>query len=842
VAKGLTGFVGRKNSLAVLMDAFEKAKKGSGQVVGVAGEAGVGKSRLLLEFRNSLPQAEFSYLEGRCIHYGSAMAYLPILGILRHYFQLEEGESDISIGRKLSDGVLKLDEKLNAIIPPFQELFSLKTVDEAFARLEPKQKKEKIFEAIRDLLIRESKDKPLVVAVEDLHWIDKTSEEFLDYLIGWLTNQKIILILLQRPEYAHNWANTSSYTRLAVNQLSLESSAELIQAILEGGRVAPELENIILKRAAGNPLFMEELTRSLLENGSIRREKDQYALTAQYSDLQIPETIQGIIAARMDRLEDNLKRTMQVASVIGREFAFRLLQAIMETRLGLESDLLDLQELEFIYEKNLFPELEYIFKHALTQEVAYNSLLLKRRKDIHKIIGKAIEELYPKRLEEFYEMLAYHYSKGEILEKAVQYLKLSGSKALRNHSVRESYHYFMEALGTLDRLPDTIEGKKERLELIVLMDTPMNHLAYPDGSLEKFQEGLNLATVLLDNKRLAFFHGRLSYYHTVKGNHAQALKYGEDAVQEGLRSRELDQIIPIMNGLCMAYMATGLFWKATDIIPPILDLIEEEGREADFFSMTINPHFFFSASYGLSLGLVGRFEEGEIQLEKGLLKAIPMNDLTGLGGFEYCYGCLSHTKGDWKCTIDHLQKATKYYAEANFLFMLASALMYLGDAHAYLGDPETGLKYLEKAINIQQDKGIGFHRSAGPLILGNIHLHMNDLEKARWYMEEAVKLCRENNEKGIEGWASTWLGRVLGQMGEIDRAEETIRHGMELTNVLKMKPYYILGYYSLGEVYAHAGRTEEALENLKKAETGLQEMGMDYWLGRTRELLQSLRA
>ncbi len=356
------------------------------------------------------------------------MPYLPILDLLRSYFEIREGEREMVIRKRVKERILGLDEKLQGIISPIQDLLSLKVEDEAYLKLEPKQRREKVFEALRDLFIRESQERPLVLVIEDLHWIDKTSEEFLDYLIGWLANVKVMLVLLYRPEYTHSWGNKSYFNRIGLDQLTLKSSAELVKAILEGGETAPELSNLILNRAAGNPLFMEELTHSLLENGSIQRTGDQYVLSKKPSDLQVPDTIQGIIAARMDRLEENLKRIMQVASVIGREFAFRILQAISDMREDLKSELLNLQGLELIYEKSLFPELEYVFKHALTQEVAYNSLLSNRRKEIHERIGKAIEELYPESLEEFYEMLAYHYSRSDNLDKACQYLKLSGKQ------------------------------------------------------------------------------------------------------------------------------------------------------------------------------------------------------------------------------------------------------------------------------------------------------------------------------------------------------------------------------------------------------------------------------
>ena len=392
-AKGLTRFVGRKNSMAALLEAYKKTQAGSGQIVGVVGDAGVGKSRLLLEFKDQLPKKKIIYLEGQCLHFGGAMAYLPVLDILRSYFKIKDGDQEFLIKKNMEDKILQLDEKLHGVLPPFHELLSLDIEDDAYQKLEPMQKREKTFESIRDLLIRESQDKAVILVVEDLHWIDKTSEEFLGYLIEWLPNTHIMLILLYRPEYTHTWGSKSYYNRIGLDQLTTKSSAELIQAILQDSEPVSDLKELILARAAGNPLYMEEFTHTLLENGAIQCKDQRCALIKKASEIQVPDTIQGIIAARMDRLEDNLKRTMQVASVIGRDFAFRILETISEMRKELKSYLLNLQGLEFIYEKRLFPELEYIFKHALTQEVAYNSLLQKRRTEIHEKIGRAIEEI-----------------------------------------------------------------------------------------------------------------------------------------------------------------------------------------------------------------------------------------------------------------------------------------------------------------------------------------------------------------------------------------------------------------------------------------------------------------
>jgi tetratricopeptide (TPR) repeat protein len=486
VAKGLTRFVGRKSSMTALREALEETKAGSGQVVGIVGEAGVGKSRILHEFKNMLPQNKYAYFEGRCLHFGGSMSYLPFLDILRFYFDVKEGDSESIIKKKMAGGVAGLDEKLENTLPPLIELLSLKVEDEDFIKLEPQQKREKTFEAIRNLLIRISQEKTLVLAVEDLHWIDNTSQELLNFLIGSLAGTHILLVLLYRPEYTHQWGSKSYYRKIGLNQLTVKSSAELVQAILEGGKVSPEIRELILNRTSGNPLYMEELTHSLLENGSIRKKDHKFVLSGKVSDIQIPDTIQGIIAARMDRLEDNLKRTMQVASVIGRDFAFRILQTITGLREELKAYLLNLQELEFIYEKSLFPELEYIFKHALTQEVVYNSLLLKRRKEIHEKIGEAIEQIFAERLEEFYEMLAYHFVQGEVWDKAITYLRQAGERAMTKSAYVEAMAHLRKGLELLQTLPEMAE--RTELELALQFDLAASLIVSKGGTAPEVEQ------------------------------------------------------------------------------------------------------------------------------------------------------------------------------------------------------------------------------------------------------------------------------------------------------------------------------------------------------------------
>ena len=666
-AKGLTRFVGRKRELEVLEDAFEKAASGKGQVVGIVGEAGVGKSRLLFEFRHALPRVGYAYLEGRCLHYGNAMPYLPILDIFRSYLGIKEGDQEQVIKERMSERILGLDEHLQSIIPPIQELLSLQVDDEEYARLKPAEKREKTFEAIRDLLIRGSQERPIVLAIEDLHWIDKTSEEFLDYMIGWLPTTRILLLLLYRPEYTHTWGSKSYYGKIGVDQLSAITSAELVQAILEGGEVIPELNDLILGRAAGNPFFMEELTHSLLENGSILKKEDRYVLSADPSAIQVPDTVQGIIAARMDRLEENLKRIMQVAAVIGREFAFRILQAITEMKEDLKSDLLNLQGLEFIYEKSLFPELEYIFRHALTQEVAYNSLLLKRRKEIHEKIGKTIESLYAQRLDECYEMLAYHYSKSENLEKAYYYLRLSGDKAVGKHSPREAFRFHKEALSMLHRLPDCEKNRKELVDICLSMIIPMIFLGFPEDSIQILTQGEEYARDVGDKKGLVRIAGILSVYYYQKGAKAPAREYGEVAFYEAEKIQDVGLIATSALILCYAYFFIAKHQEILELAPRVLKLLESSKNESTLFGFPTAEYPTLCIICGLVYTFLGDFEKAKTYCDKGLSSAKKTNDLRTLMIIHFFYsGGLYLFKGEGKLAMSHCERFLKYAEETKW--------------------------------------------------------------------------------------------------------------------------------------------------------------------------------
>ncbi|MBC2713684.1 MAG: AAA family ATPase [Desulfobacteraceae bacterium] len=781
VAKGLTRFVGRKNSIAGLMEAYEKVQSGSGQVVGIVGEAGVGKSRLLLEFRNQLPPNEFAYFEGRCFHYGSSIAYLPVLEILKSYFEIDEKDQEFIIKNKTEEKILNLDENLKSALPPFQDLFSLKVEDQNYLQVDPGERKVRVFESLRNLFVREGQNKLLILAIDDLHWIDKTSEEFIDYFMGWIQNTKILLILLYRPEYTHPWGSKSNYGKIGVDQLTSKSSVMLVQSILEDGDVVPELRELILGKAGGNPLFVEELTQNLLENGSIKRKDHQYILTKKISEIQVPDTIQGIIAARIDRIEESLKRVMQVASVIGREFAFRVLQTIMGMREELKSNLINLQSLEFITEKHLFPELEYIFKHVLTQEVAYNSLLQKKRKEIHEKVASAIEVLYPDRIEEYYELLAYHYGRSENTLNTLDYLELSNQKAIRLIAMQEALTYFNEAMALLDTMDETIENQKRRISL--LCNQPFVFLLllkYPEyyDLLTRYKP---IAIDLNDPELLVGFYTALSACETCFCHYDQSIATGSKAIElcknSGLPPENAYNAHIII--LC-SYVHTSNYDKALALKEEILRLSENH------FDLRLYAYTFSFVAWALIN--VGQFDSAVQAGHKALNMAEKFSNHSLISFSSSFIAAAYNLKGDMARALEYVELSI---SKAQTPGDIVWAQFFHGWILCRAGEPHQGTEIIAATLPMFQT--------------------------ARY-------------ETGVV-FTSLWLGEGYWLAGEYDKAIQTLKNVLDLAEQYKMKLYFGAAHYFLGEI-ALKTDPQQALIHFEKSIDILQEIKAEYYLAR----------
>ncbi|MCK5202606.1 MAG: AAA family ATPase, partial [Desulfobacterales bacterium] len=364
LVRGLTELVGRRPEMDILHTAWQRVKSGEGRVVDVVGEAGVGKSRLIYEFQKTIAK-EATLLTGLCIHYGRSINFLPVIDMVREAFGIKEGMSEQEAGQRIEE---RTAAGLASMIPFYCNLLSLKTEDPKFNSLNPEGRKFGTFEAVKDLLVNLSEEKPLVVFLEDIHWMDKISEEFFNFFTHSIHGLPIMMLTAYRPEAEPPWTKGAHYRQLGLETLSAGSSVKLVRNILGDLELDPNLEEKIVVKTGGNPFFVEEMVRELLERGDVVQEGDRYVSRQPIDQLDIPSSVQGVLAARMDRLSEDLKRTMQVASVIGRDFAYKILRSIMELGDELRTHLTNLVGIEVLYEKALYPELEYIFKHALTQE------------------------------------------------------------------------------------------------------------------------------------------------------------------------------------------------------------------------------------------------------------------------------------------------------------------------------------------------------------------------------------------------------------------------------------------------------------------------------------------
>jgi predicted ATPase len=826
--KGLTRFVGRKQELEALRQAFQKVSAGSGQVLGIVGEGGVGKSRLILELKNRIPETEYSYLEGRCLHYGGSIPYLPILDVLKGYFQIEDEDREATIKKKVRNTFMGLDEKVEVVPPALHEVLSLRVDDEKYVQLSPQQRKQRTFEVIRDLLIRESQKKPLILAVEDLHWIDMTSQEFLDYLIGSLPTTRILLILLYRPEYTHQWGSKSYYGKIGLDPLSTKTSAELVQAILEGGDVAPEIGGLILGRAGGNPLFVEELTHSLVENGSIQKKDDHFVLTRKPSDIEVPDTIQGIIAARMDRVEENLKQIMQVASVIGREFAYRILATITGMREDLKASLLNLQGLEFIYEKQLFPELEYIFKHALTQEVAYNSLLVKRRKEIHERIGRAIEELYSEGLEEYYELLSYHYVRSENKDKAVDYLALASQKAAKANSMEVAASYFEQAMEVLDALPDTDHNRERRISLLVsqfdVFDMLLRHAEYY-VLLNRYEP----VAASINNPSL------FGAFHACLGGFEASLGFLDHSIQTLTKAAELCDGAGNHEGVSLAYsllqwthLFKGNFDKVLLLTKDTLRKMEEH------FSLRWYVYTLYGAA--LAYAGLGRWDEAEEEGKKALGVAQEFTDNSLISEVASIISNVYVLKGDLEQAIEYAKLGASKAQTPADEFMAQTVL---ARARCRTGEPNKGIEVLKESAQIA--------RAAGPLLgqlpiawsLSEGYLLAGEYEKASHTAEDVMQTAEQCGARLYQGMAH----RILGEVALAINADEASPHLEEAIAVFqetRAENDLALAYSVMGRFHKQRGSTEQAREYLTKALEIFERLGTPIEPDRVRNELAEL--
>ena len=457
----LSPFVGREREIATLEALFAQVEAGQGQVVGIVAEAGGGKSRLLYEFRHRLQDKRVTYLEGRCLSYGSSIPYHPLIDVLRHNCSISETDSPETIIEKVRFALQEVAMDAEDSAPYLLQLLGVKEGTEPIAVLTPEAIRTRTFETLKQMSLNGSQQRPLIFEIEDLHWIDHTSQAYLVSLVESLVGASMMLLTTYRPGYRPPWLEKSYATQLSLRSLTSQDSATVVHSTSHDTTLPAPLEHMIIAKAEGNPFFLEELTRAVIEHSDSATARD------------VPDTIQGVLMARIDRLPEAHKRLLQTASVLGREFAPRLLQALWEEPTPLESLLMDLKRLEFLYERARGEELVYVFKHALTQDVTYDSLLTTRRQVLHAAAGHALERLYPDWLVERSEELAHHYTEAGLTEKAVHYWHQTGHRAIQRSAHVEAIAHLRQGLALLQTLPGTPERIQQEVDMHIALGTSL---------------------------------------------------------------------------------------------------------------------------------------------------------------------------------------------------------------------------------------------------------------------------------------------------------------------------------------------------------------------------------
>ena len=831
-ARGLTRFVGRQAEFEALRQALERAGTSHGQVVAVIGEPGVGKTRLVYEFTRSHHTHDWLVLESSSVSYGKATAYLPVRDLLKAYFQIDDRDDGRKIREKLTGKLLTLDATLGPTLPAFLTLLDVPVEDRHWQDLDPAQRRQRTLEAIKGLLLRESQVQPLLLVFENLHWIDAETQAVLDSLIDSLPTARLLLLVNYRPEYQHGWGNKTYYTQLRLDPLPPASAEELLQALLGDDPSLVPLKRLLIERTEGNPFFLEESVRALVETGVLVGERGAYRLAKPLDSLQVPATVQAVLAARIDRLPPEEKRLLQTAAVIGTEVPFALLQAIVElSEEELRRGLGHLQAAEFLYETSLFPELEYTFKHALTHEVAYGSLLQERRRALHAGIVEASERLYADRLTEQAERLAQHAFRGEVWDKAVAYCRQAGTKALARSALREAVACFEQALAALTHLPESRATQEQAIDLRFDLRNALWALGEFRQMLDYLREAATLAEALDDQPRLGRVSAYMCRYFREMGDHDGAVESGQHALAVAETLGDFALQVMANHYLGVAYHALGDHRRAMGLLRSNVeslagDLLRER------FGMTGLPAVLSRAWLARCLAELGAFPEGIAHAEEAVRIAEAVDHPHSLIHAYLGVGFLSLRQGDLSRAIPVLERCLDLCRVYNILLWFPETAAALGCAYAFAGRVAEALPLLEQAEQRGAAMGTMGGQSLRVGYVSEAYLLAGRMQEAVQLAGRALDLSRAHKERGHEAWALRLLGEIAAHQDppEIEPAEHHYRQALALAEELGMRPLVAHCHLGLGTLYAKTGQREQARAELSTAIELYRAMEMTFWL------------
>src|SRR5262245_29955553 len=830
--RGLTRFVGRDAELQALGSSLERAATGNGQIVAVIGEPGVGKSRLLWEFTHSPRTRGWLFLEGASVSYGKTTVYLAIVELIRAYFKIQDQDDSRQIREKMTGKLLTLDKTLDSVLPALLALFDVAVDNAEWQALDPSRRRQRTLDALSRLVIRESQVQPVALLFEDLHWVDSETQAVLDCLVENLSASRVLLLVDYRPEYQHGWGAKPYYAQLRLESLALQSTTELLDSLLGDDSGLLGLKQLLTERTEGNPFFLEETVRTLIETQVLVGDRGAYRLAKDVTRIQVAPTIQAVLAARIDRLPVMPKQLLQCAAVVGKDVSFALLKAIAELpEAELLSGLAELQASEFLHQAGLFPDPEYTFKHALTHEVAYGSILRPRRRHLHARIAEALERLYPDPTPHA-ELLAHHASAGELWDKALLYFRQTGVKALARSAHRHAASQFEQALAALQHLPETPEAQEQAIDLCFGLRNSLHPIGELQSALACLRDAEGLAHTLNDQRRLGWASVYMSAHLWQVGQTIEALACAErtGAIAATLADLALEVAGNFYVG--QACFILGDYHRAETVLQKNMQSLEGD-RSRELLGLAGLPVVLSGSYLAWTLAEQGDFVNALRHGQDAVEVAQAADHRYSLILAYWRVACVYSAKGEFSNAVHLLESALALCRDSGLTLLSPYMMLSLGAAYALTGRITAGLSILDKAVDSLEASGLGAFHSLAITRLAAVSAMAGRYEEASAYGKRALSLTRERSERGFEAYTLLALGDIETYSPHPETPESYYSQATALAVELGMRPLVAHCHLGLGQPYRRTGQREQAQEHLTTATTMYREMGMTYWLEKT---------
>jgi tetratricopeptide (TPR) repeat protein len=841
--------------LVQLQEAAQRLRHGKGGIFSIYGDAGTGKTRLLEEFRGTLDLDEIQWREGHAYAYSQNIPYFPLIDLLNRTWQIEEGDSPEKVKGKIESGIENLIGKQQDVLPYVGSLYSLSYPE--IEGVSPEFWRSGLLKAVQALLSALAQSGPTVICLEDIHWADPSSLDLLRSIVSEFTYPALFVCAYRLPFSlftSHQLgALGKSYQEIKLQDLSASDAQDMMESLLKSKAIPQELRKFIQEKVEGNPFYLEEVINSLIESGTLIRDNGNWRLSRPIGDSDISPTVQGVISARLDRLEREMKRILQEASVIGRVFLYEILTKITELKERLDHHLHRLEQFDLIRIRSFQPELEYVFKHALTQEVVYSGLLKKERQAVHERIALVMEQLFRERLSEFYETLAFHFKRGQSLHKAVDYLMKSGEKSLKRYAVEESHQYYQEAFDLLANKTDMTDEEKR---LLIDLLNKWAYVFYYRGdfkglvSLLSNHEGLAKS---VGKGELGMFYAWLGFsLHCsgeAKGSYeylCKALKIGEE-----IEDRRL-----------IGYACTWLTWTCAG-----LGLLEEAlsfGQRAQDISRSFesDPYLYFKSLGGIGFAYYCKgetkkvLEAGKTLLDYGEKHS---NIRSLVLGHDFV-GASYVLRGDWHSAIECLENGTRLAVDP---FYSQLSRVHLGSAYLLNNQLDKAETALEEVMTYSQKFGAGIIGIQACIVMGVLLMAKGKMSQGVKLLEEGQGDCLENHWRTLYALSEYILGKVYSQIVEgsgpirlstmaknigfliehvpfaSKKAEDHFNRAIEVAKEIGAKGTMGMAYLDLGLLYRMKGKTEQAKKCLSEAIRIFEQTEAEGFLKQAKEALAS---